>query len=536
MSDVPPPPPPSPPQQQQHDQAASWFFPAMPKVATPREDIRSERLITLMRQLMARDDDEADQNVSCTSEDWKKLYSSPTIRQPLHDETRLVDVYHLKTAMKAWLNAVPDMIEFNPKYENLPMTTLPAKGSRMVVAPHGCHFMWSGETAAFAYKALDLSKAKTIIILCDALFTNNIVGLALPDTSIKAYATPLTVQPLTVDEKRLDELRTTGKFESISREDEEREYTLEMQLIWLHHIFRKKWGDKAAQYPLILPIYVGKHFLPETNGKSYLKDLFADPQICVVVSADLTRWGPESNNYFYACRARTFACDVPIQSKYLPQPDNDEGTTTKAITRDMMWVKVSEKDIFADSSPIRKMAAEKGIALRHDPPIFETIAFTDHLYLRSLTLSPQIAYSSFLTTKQLLSTKSMGVSGALCVALSVLESMFGIKKKGSKGKNGNSVNGISTTFGCPTLHRHIKDQTPSERKTINKPVIGGTDLNTLSLETMPRTSMLKLVALLQEKNWLLKGRLMLLRYDRDRHTDRTSIPSTSFCAAYVVLD
>ncbi|KAI5304908.1 hypothetical protein KEM56_005723 [Ascosphaera pollenicola] len=460
----------------------------------PREKYRARRLMRLMRrQAESQQNQQAQQRqqhrlrkipsvFDLTPDKWMGAFTV-AVRQPLHTETRLANVYTLAMAMEVWVDAVPNLVEFNEKYTSMSKVSLPVKGARMIIAP------------------------KTVAILCDVQVSKKIWGLALPDAEIKAYATPISSLPLVVDTALLLKLRQTGKFEVMSLVDEQREPAFEMQSIWLQHLFHRRFGDNFKKYPAVLPIYVGKNTLPATCGKEVLQELFYDPEIAVVVSADLNRWGKSSGNIFYSSHARTRAKSVPMLSKYLPQPDS---TDLDMVARDMMWVKMGEKNVLK-TSPLREMANENG-ACENDPPVYEVIAAVDHLCMHALTMEPGRAYTAFTQVKQLLSTRTI-MSSALSVALCVLESMFGHEARA------RSRSPLMLPVRSP-----------------ERPSVAGQNMNLLPWDTMSRSTKLKLLALLAERRYMMRGRPVFLRYDRDRNTDKVSCGSYSFMAAYIVLD
>lgn len=316
-------------------------------------------------------------------------------------------------------------------------------------------------------------------------------------------------------------MRLTGKFQTILRANEQREPAFEMQSVWLRHLFRMRFGDDFTRYPKVLPIYVGQFILPEICGKEVLQDLFSDPEVSIIVSADLNRWGGESGNIFYSKRARTLAMDVPVFTKYLPQPDTT--TTPEEIRDEMMWLKVAEKNI-SQSSSFGARVARYG-TYTHNPPLYEAIASIDHMCLRALTMSPAHAFATFLQIKQLLSIKCH-LSGALCMALCVLESKFGREAR-SRSRSPLSPQSSNVKGGRDPYR---VSRSPA------RPVVCGQDLNTLPWEIMSRTSKLKMVALLRERRYLLRGRPVMLRYDRNINTDSVANESHSFFSAYVVMD
>ncbi|ORY87856.1 MEMO1 family [Protomyces lactucae-debilis] len=162
-------------------------------------------------------------------------------------------------------------------------------GARIIISPHA-GYSYSGPTAAFGFKALDLTGIQRIFILGPS---HHMImrECALPQATI--YETPLG--PLQIDTDAIARLRATGRFENLANCYDEREHSIEMQLPFLKHIM----GDKDIP---IVPILVGGlSFDVECEYGDILKNDVANPANAFVISSDFCHWGQRFRyKYFHA--------------------------------------------------------------------------------------------------------------------------------------------------------------------------------------------------------------------------------------------
>ncbi|KAH8924949.1 UPF0103-domain-containing protein [Atractiella rhizophila] len=160
--------------------------------------------------------------------------------------------------------------------------TFPVPGTKAVIAPHA-GYDYSGPTAAWAYAAFEVEKIKRIFILGPSHHVY-IPGCAL--SACSSYATPIGDLPL--DLPIISSLRSTGKFEDLSKRDDEAEHSLELHLPYLVHIF--KIHDLPP--PPIVPIVVGAvSFEKEKEYGALLAPYLQEEGTVAVVSSDFCHWG-----------------------------------------------------------------------------------------------------------------------------------------------------------------------------------------------------------------------------------------------------
>ncbi|RYO90344.1 hypothetical protein DL764_008455 [Monosporascus ibericus] len=185
----------------------------------------------------------------------------------------------------SFLEEVPDTINNN---------NLPISGAKVVIAPHA-GYSYSGPCAAWAYKCLDLSKAKRIFILGPS-HTYYLSGCAL--TKFAKYETPFG--DLTVDEAVIQALRDTGKFQDIPSSSDVNEHSLEMHLPYIYKRITQTFSSES-EYPTIVPILVGDNNGPEEKEfGDLLAPYLKDPENAFVVSSDFCHWGSRFSYTAYA--------------------------------------------------------------------------------------------------------------------------------------------------------------------------------------------------------------------------------------------
>lgn len=224
----------------------------------------------------------------------------------------------LSQQLDEWLDKVPDQPLSDGK--------LPIPGARVVISPHA-GYAYSGPCAAWAYKSLDLSKAKRIFILHPS-HHYHLRTAALP--TVQSYETPLSDDPLPLDHEFLRELSNTSvsnggqtvKFSTMSKSVDEAEHSGEMQLPYIHRLLQKLYPNQpVSSYPPLVPIMVGatSASTEQALGK-VLAPYIADETNAFVISSDFCHWGSRFSYTYYTTDAPSPAVS-PLQ---LPNGVGDE--------------------------------------------------------------------------------------------------------------------------------------------------------------------------------------------------------------------
>ncbi|KAI5862995.1 memo-like protein-domain-containing protein [Durotheca rogersii] len=195
------------------------------------------------------------------------------------------DAASLSSQLDSFLADVPSSIHDS---------SLPIPGAKIVIAPHA-GYSYSGPCAAWAYKSLDLSRAKRIFVLGPS-HTYYLLGCAL--TKYAKYATPFG--DLTVDEDVAQQLRDTGKFQDIPNRSDVDEHSLEMHLPYIYKRLTQTFASEA-EYPTIVPVLVGDNSgAQEKEFGEVLAPYLQDPDNAFVVSSDFCHWGTRFSYTAYA--------------------------------------------------------------------------------------------------------------------------------------------------------------------------------------------------------------------------------------------
>ncbi|KAJ5287757.1 hypothetical protein N7478_003443 [Penicillium angulare] len=229
----------------------------------------------------------------------------------------------LSTQLDGLLANVPDTLEH--------VGSLPISGARVVIAPHA-GYAYSGPCAAYAYKALDLTKAKRIFILGPS-HHHYLTTLAVPQ--VKYYYTPLSDDPLPLDLDVIAQLQQTkSNFATMSRSVDEEEHSIEMHLPYIHRLLQLQYPDTpTAEYPPLVPIMVGNTSAStEKAAGAILAPYLADPENVFVVSSDFCHWGLRFRYTYYVPQAPTPGPELPLSSDGLPQPGQAEDQITETIS------------------------------------------------------------------------------------------------------------------------------------------------------------------------------------------------------------
>ena len=152
---------------------------------------------------------------------------------------------------------------------------------RALIAPHA-GYVYSGQTAAYAYKPLRKGDYERVILLGVNHRLGGVRGGAI--TEAGSWETPLgRVQ---VDRDICDELLKEELFDSIAARSD-MEHSLEIQLPFLQ--------ERLGEFKLV-PIMVGDTSDDDCRRMGALLKTFVDEQTLVVASSDFTHYGP---NYGY---------------------------------------------------------------------------------------------------------------------------------------------------------------------------------------------------------------------------------------------
>lgn len=207
----------------------------------------------------------------------------------------------LSQQLDEWLGNVPQNV--------LSDGTLPFPGARVVISPHA-GYAYSGPAAAWAYKSLDLSKAKRIFILHPS-HHYHLRTAALP--TVQGYRTPLSNDPLPLDLDTIHDLSTMSvqagnqsvKFSTMSKSVDQDEHSAEMQLPYLHRLLQKLYPDQpVSSYPPLVPIMIGatNASVERALGK-LLAPYIADESNAFVISSDFCHWGSRFSYTYYIADA-----------------------------------------------------------------------------------------------------------------------------------------------------------------------------------------------------------------------------------------
>ncbi|KAB8290467.1 hypothetical protein EYC80_010898 [Monilinia laxa] len=152
----------------------------------------------------------------------------------------------LSDELDSWLAQVPSSIE-NIK--------LPVPGARLIIAPHA-GYSYSGPAAAWAYKSLDLSKAKRVFLLGPS----------------HAW---------------------------MSTSQDETEHSLEMHLPYIYKMLSQQFSS-PSDFPTLVPILVGNtNAATEKKFGAILAKYLADESSVFIVSSDFCHWGPRFQYTYY---------------------------------------------------------------------------------------------------------------------------------------------------------------------------------------------------------------------------------------------
>ncbi|KAL4811035.1 MEMO1 family [Aspergillus unguis] len=285
----------------------------------------------------------------------------------------------LTLQLDRWLESVPETVEG--------LGSMPVPGARIIIAPHA-GYSYSGPCAAWAYKALDLSKAKRIFVLGPS-HHHYFTSLALP--TLTGYYTPLSDDPLPLDTELIKKLRSstavkpngsTIGFESMSRSVDEDEHSIELHLPYIHRLLQLQHPDKpTAEYPPLVPVLVGStSTTTEAAFGALLAPYLEDPENAFVISSDFCHWGLRFRYTYYVPQAPQPGPKLPLTSLDLPQPGDDSGELDGKIELACAGHQLQRRDRIRRNEPaIHESISAFDIATMAAIATGKTKRFTDSL-------------------------------------------------------------------------------------------------------------------------------------------------------------
>ncbi|OCK89895.1 UPF0103-domain-containing protein [Cenococcum geophilum 1.58] len=200
----------------------------------------------------------------------------------------------LSAQLDQWLDQVPDTTKcIGTESSKQAPAQLPSSGARAIIAPHA-GYSYSGPAAAWAYKSLDLSKAKRVFLLGPS-HHHYLTGCAL--TQCDTYETPLG--NLKVDKQTIAELHQKASFDKMSLSIDEAEHSLEMHLPYIYKALSRIFSDPAS-FPPLIPIMIGAtNATTERRFGQILAPYLADPTSVFIISSDFCHWGSRFRYTYY---------------------------------------------------------------------------------------------------------------------------------------------------------------------------------------------------------------------------------------------
>ncbi|RKF63070.1 Protein MEMO1 [Erysiphe neolycopersici] len=172
--------------------------------------------------------------------------------------------------------------------------SVPVSNARIIIAPHA-GYAYSGPAAAYAYASLSVTPSTRRIFLLGPSHTLYLTKCALSTHSY--YETPIGNLP--IDNSTVAALRTTGKFDIMTPETDEKEHSLEMHLPYIQKLVSRVFKS-PENYPSIVPILVGNTSASaEREYGRILAPYLADPTNLFVISSDFCHWGLRFGYTYY---------------------------------------------------------------------------------------------------------------------------------------------------------------------------------------------------------------------------------------------
>lgn len=160
---------------------------------------------------------------------------------------------------------------------------------RAIIGPHA-GYSYCGHVMAHAYAHIDPTKYRRVFLLGPShhVFTRRCMLSAQ-----EAYDTPLGAMP--IDQEVYAQLRATGQFDTMNREQDEAEHSLELHTPYIVHTMA------ASGRPFTLvPIMVGALTTQaEAQYGKLLGPYLDDPENLFVVSSDFCHWGSRFSYTYY---------------------------------------------------------------------------------------------------------------------------------------------------------------------------------------------------------------------------------------------
>lgn len=164
------------------------------------------------------------------------------------------------------------------------------KHCRVIISPHA-GYSYSGQTAAYGFKALDWTSVQRVFVLGPSHhFYLRYCALS----SCTEYETPFG--PLSIDTDMIRELKESRQFDDMALEVDEDEHSIEMQLPYLKLVM-----PEDRDIPVV-PILVGNlDHEGEKHYGSFLARYLADKANAFVISSDFCHWGKRfAYTYYHA--------------------------------------------------------------------------------------------------------------------------------------------------------------------------------------------------------------------------------------------
>ncbi|PKK48794.1 hypothetical protein CI102_6678, partial [Trichoderma harzianum] len=185
-------------------------------------------------------------------------------------------VEKLETDLNTFLATVPETVDGS---------SLPIPGARIIIAPHA-GYAYSGETAAWAYSCLDLSKAKRVFILGPS-HTYGFSGCAV--TTFSYYSTPFG--DFTVDRDTIERVKEAADMDDVPPRNDVAEHSLEMHLPYLYKRCEQTFKS-PEDFPKVVPIIVGSTSRKnEKDTSRVLLSYLKDEENAFIISSDFCHWG-----------------------------------------------------------------------------------------------------------------------------------------------------------------------------------------------------------------------------------------------------
>jgi AmmeMemoRadiSam system protein B len=111
------------------------------------------------------------------------------------------------------------------------------------------------------------------------------------------YSTPLG--DLLIDQELVGELQSTDKFDTMSKDADETEHSLEMHLPYIYKMLSRSFSS-PSEYPKLIPILVGNtNHAKEKEYGAMLAPYLSDPSNVFVISSDFCHWGSRFQYTYY---------------------------------------------------------------------------------------------------------------------------------------------------------------------------------------------------------------------------------------------